>query len=176
MYRPISGEELLERYAAGERNFAGFTVKVPDIRFCGNLTGIDLSNSILTLYMKGIILVNANLCNARLTDACLDLADLTNADLRGCDLRGAKFGSANLTGADLRDARFDETNFSGANLTDANFSGTTLDALFGYGANLTHTNFRGVNIRDERLRETIWNDAILLDTIMPDGSIRSNTL
>jgi uncharacterized protein YjbI with pentapeptide repeats len=172
----IKARELLERYAAGERKFTGYRITSGGDELRGDLTGINLIDaSLAKVYMEGIIFINADLRGAALTDCCLDAADLTNADLRGCSLRGANFRSANLTGADLRDARFENTDFSGANLTDANLSGTTLDALFRYNANLTRTNLRGAKIR-EQLKETIWNEAILLDTIMPDGNVRTNTL
>ncbi|WP_373543183.1 pentapeptide repeat-containing protein [Chamaesiphon sp.] len=151
MYRKIRIRELRERYAAGERNFAGYTVKSGGDEFYGDFTGINLVNARLDeAYMEGIIFRDTDLRSAVLVDCCLNAADLTNADLRGCDLRGAKFGAANLTGADLRDAIFNNTDFYGANLTNANFSGVTLNASL--------------------------RNAIFLNTIMPDGSIRTSTL
>jgi uncharacterized protein YjbI with pentapeptide repeats len=173
MYRPIDVRELRQRYATGERNFAGYTVKSGGDEFDGDFTGINLVNATLDeVYMERIIFINADLRSSVLTDRCLNAADLTNADLRGCDLRGATFCSANLTGADLRDAMFDNTDFRRANLTDANLSGVHLHAIFDE-ANLTRTNLRGAKI-SERLRSPSAN-VIFLNTIMPDGITRSSS-
>jgi uncharacterized protein YjbI with pentapeptide repeats len=179
--REISAEELLERYAAGERNFAG--LEVNDVELHGDLTGIDLSDGrLVTIEMSHIILINANLRNAWLTDSCLNAADLTNADLRGCSLIGAKFGKANLTGADLRNARFNNTDFSGANLTGANLIGVEFKGVL-RGANLTRanltfaklkTNFQDANLTGSNLTCADISEAIFQNTIMQDGSIRSD--
>ena len=96
----ISREELLQRYAAGERNFSGAKLE-------GMLDGIDLSgadlsgNRMAKFYLERAILKGVNLRNTRLTDSCLDAADMTGADLRGVRLEETSFDGANLTGVNL---------------------------------------------------------------------------
>ncbi|MFL9457235.1 MULTISPECIES: pentapeptide repeat-containing protein [Nostocales] len=73
--------------------------------------------------------------------------------MRGSDLRGATLGQSCLEGADL---------------SDADLRGAFLEEIFG-NMDLTDANLMGaqVGIRDLR-------DAILCNTVMPDGSIRND--
>ncbi|WP_416212598.1 pentapeptide repeat-containing protein [Nostoc sp. ChiQUE01b] len=145
-------EELLERYAAGERDFSetdlsgGISLDeayLIDINFSrANLYSIDLRHSDLS---------NANLRGANLRQADLGVAYLINVDLRDANLTGARLEYCNLTGADLRDANLMGANLSQANLTDTNLMGT---------------NLRGIN------REEI----LFCHTIMPDGSIENDLI
>jgi uncharacterized protein YjbI with pentapeptide repeats len=154
----IEVEELLSRYAAGERDFSGARIE-------GDLSGADLSGAdfndarLSDCYMPGVNLSGANLCNASLTDSCLDRANLAGADLRGCRLRGTQLAAADLTDADMRGVLCDNTDFNGANLTRANLRGVDLDASL-RRANLTEANLEDVNI----------SGASFENTIMPDGS------
>jgi len=82
-------------------------------------------------------------------------ADLTDADFTGADLRRADFSGADLNGV----------NFIGADLRGANFSGAVLD-----GANLSKADLRGaVGFQAGR-------DAIMANTILPNGTIRNLNL
>ena len=83
----MTGTKLLERYAAGERDFSEADLRRADLRRA------DLHEANLR---------GANLRRANLRGANLYWADLHEADLRRADLRGA-----NLRGADLRRANFD---------------------------------------------------------------------
>lgn len=94
--RIMTVEELLERYAAGERDFSG--VDLSDV----NLSGADL----LHINLSGANLSRANLVGAR----------LYGADIRQCNLSGA-----DLRNADLRVSRLDEVNFQDTNLQGANW-------------------------------------------------------
>ena len=75
-------QELLARYAAGERNFSN-----------ADLRNADLGDA----YLRGANLDGADLSNADFSNADLGDADLRGADLRGADLRGANLVGANLT-------------------------------------------------------------------------------
>ena len=79
-----SAGELLERYAAGESNFALSRLRGAD------LAGADLSG--------------ADLRGVQLTQANLRGADLSQADLGGALLGDADLSSVNLGGANLRGA------------------------------------------------------------------------
>ena len=92
----MTAEELLERYAAGERDFSG----------------VDL---------RGVNLSGANLYGVMLYDA-----DLRGANLGGANLNGTKLSSADLRNADLSNANLSESNLCGAKLVGCNFRGTDL--------------------------------------------------
>jgi uncharacterized protein YjbI with pentapeptide repeats len=82
----MTAEELLERYAAGERDFSGV-----------DLSGVDLEE----VYLEEVNLQGANLSGTLFFRS---------------NLRGAIFTNANLERADLSMTVFDETDFRGANL------------------------------------------------------------
>jgi hypothetical protein len=90
----MDASELLERYAAGERNFIGVELSGADLR------DAKLSNADLT----GTNLRNVNLKNADLSNATL-IATLTAADLSNANLSGARL-SGDLTEADLSGAKW----------------------------------------------------------------------
>ncbi|MEM6447139.1 MAG: pentapeptide repeat-containing protein [Cyanobacteria bacterium J06642_2] len=93
-----TAEELLEQYAAGERDFRK-----------SNLRG-------------------ANLARARLWYVNLRGADLTEADLRGVDFRRSNMMDTTLANANLQGASLRRTNFARANLQGANLERTDLSA------------------------------------------------
>ena len=157
-------EELLRRYAAGERDFSG--IKSWDSHSDGiDLSGADLSGNMMDeVYFARSILKGVSFRNAELAQSCLNAADLTDADLRGANLIYTTFSSANLTNADLRRAKFHETSFDRANLTGANLSGANLARCIFWEANLTGANLEGASLRKASFR----------NTIMPDGSIRTD--
>jgi hypothetical protein len=145
-------DELLRRYAAGERDFQG--VLLGDrTRFCyidlsgANLAGVNLSQADLA----GIKLGGTNLCGANLVKAKLDYTFLMTADLRRADLREADLTMADLQAADLRGA-----NLSRANLRDAMFSLADLRQADLRGANLSGADF---------------DESLLSGAIMPDGAV-----
>lgn len=112
-YRPpTSAEELIRRYQAGERWFAG--TDLPD----------------------GAVLRDADLSGANLR-ACW----LSDADFRGADLRGTAFDGSNLKLSDFRDAdlsgaSFRESLLCGARVSGARIEGTVVDGATFYGAPL----------------------------------------
>jgi hypothetical protein len=136
----MDASELLERYAAGERNFIG-----------ADLSGADLSDAKLSdVDLTGAILKNASLRNADLSNAVL-VANLTNADLSNANLSGATL-SSNLTDANLTDA-----NLSNAKLVGSKFFGAKL-----HRANLTNADLMGADLiladlTDADLSGAKWN-------------------
>ena len=124
--------ELLERYAAGERDFSGAYLRRTDLGGA-NLAGAILHCAIMRYaYLSATDLSGANLSRADLSRADLRGADLRDADLRGADLRLTDLGGAILRGADLRDADLryaylSATDLSGVDLSGANLQDTCLD-------------------------------------------------
>lgn len=121
-------EELLSRYADGERNFEGVDLRRVDL--CkANLSGINLRNS----YIEESGLINI---------------DLSSANLEGIDLRDVVLENANLSAVNMIDANLSEVNLICANLTDANFSGAGLSNVRLLYANLSKVIFRNTNMNE----------------------------
>jgi uncharacterized protein YjbI with pentapeptide repeats len=143
----MQAEELLRRYASGERDFSNIQLEYTDELSDANLSGINLSNShIDELFLQGINLSGANLKESDFGQTCLRGANLRGADLTGADLSHANLDSADLTGAKLTNAYIRTTTMIGANLTDADLTGTKF------------------------IKEMVEH-SIFCRTIMPDGSI-----
>ena len=153
-FRSIDVEELLERYAAGERDFSEITINGSDELYRANLIGINLSkSSVSEIFMEGSNLSGANLRGTQLGQTCLRDTNLRGADLTSADLR-----HANLDGADL----------TSANLTGACLQGATMRRV-----NLTNANLTGAEI--EFIQE-MNEGSIFCRTIMPNGSIKNGTI
>lgn len=192
----ITFEELLQRYAAGERDFrkihlvfdeyerdesgearfdqSGRGVMRPGIKEgClrgTNLSGVDFRGSNLgaiRMYSQGLVLCHANLSKLDLSVFLFRGSNLSGANLSGAMLFRAKFTDANLSGAKLDRVIATETLFIDANLTSTSFIKATLTDTYFVGADLTTANFRNA-------RNAYFERVILKDTIMPDGSLRSN--
>ncbi|MEH1870544.1 pentapeptide repeat-containing protein [Nostoc sp.] len=152
--RSIDVEELLQLYAAGERDFSFINIEGSDELYRANLSGINLSNSSVgEIFMEESNLSGANLKGAQLGQTCL-----RNTNLRGAD----------LTSADLR-----YVNLDGADLTDAKLTNACLRNVVMRGANLTDADLTGAEI--EFIQEMV-KDSIFCRTIMPDGSIYNGTI
>jgi DNA-binding XRE family transcriptional regulator len=151
----MTAEELLERYAAQERDFSNLYLirlniggKYP---MGANLSGINLSG--------------ANLSESDLRKVNLSGANLSGADLSNCSIEKANLSGANLSGANLNNTLVNESNLSGANLsgaslkntqmTESNLSGADLTS-----ANLVHTNLTGADLTDANLTNTHFTYAI----------------
>ena len=167
---PITIDELLERYAAGERDFTQFKIGYTD----RDLRGVNLSEAtfgVRTLEFVGT-LKGINLSGANLSGAWLDERSIENANLRGANLSKAKFFQAGLCGADLREANFRGaslmyTDLRGARVDGADFRGANLSEARWHGTRLTNVNFKGAI-------DPYFILAVFDNTIMPDGTIRNS--
>jgi len=161
----ITAEELLARYADGERDFRGIELIQSE--------GVPLDSSI---HLEGAILRDINLRGAYLRQANLCRSDLTGADLFGVSLE-----SAWLKRAIVRDANLHSANLSWCDLTEADLRGTDLNHMnasratfceaniggFSY-AILAHANFRSADVSETnicRFGNLIW------ETTMPNGTV-----
>lgn len=88
----ISVEELIERYAAGKRDFV-------DICLPDNTELIEIT--LTQANLKGAKLIGANLSGANLSGTNLSYAYLDGANLTGANLEGANITSASILGANL---------------------------------------------------------------------------
>lgn len=162
----ITDYELLERYADGERNFAGIELIYSGYRRSKH-RGIDLD---------GVVLRDINLRGAYLNEVMMIGADLTGADLggifmRGCCLSEGIVRDANLCAANVRESGFINTDLRGSNLNFINasfaeFRGAKIQTL--ESAILARTNFEGAYTHKDRICR---GDNLIWRTIMPDGTI-----
>lgn len=164
----ITAEELLARYADGERNFAGIELIQSAEEPEDNM--FDL---------RGAILRDINLRGAYLRQADLTGADLTRADLFGVSLemawlkraivRDANLYSANLSWCSLHEADLRGTNLSHMNASCAFFVGAKFEYGFEY-AILIDTNFRDAEIAPN----IIWSYGnFVCNTTMPNGTVKN---
>ena len=142
-------EEILKRYADGEREFLYVDLSG------GDLSSVDFDERSLrgVIYNKKVKFSNANLSNANvssanLRNAFMQFVNLNNANLNNANLERTLLEGANLKGANLKGANLCSTNLAGADLTNADLSGATW----------------GFNPKD----------AIFNNTILPDGTIETD--
>jgi hypothetical protein len=190
----VGADDLLRRYAEGDRNFAPPTLDRP-VDY-SNLRGADLSHADLSgvdlseADLHGANLAGANLAGANLSAVSLFAADLTGANLSGANLARAKIMSANLSGAllsgtMLRDVSLYGANLSGANLTGANlweadlsrttFTGANLSGATFRSAKFDQANLRGANLTRANLIEANMTGAVLADVIV-FGTVLGKTI
>ncbi len=162
-------EELLRRYAAGERDFSWIE------ELFGELIEVDLSGINLTEFefdVNPICCCNftrANLSGANLSELTLDETNFSFTNLREVSMAQSSLQGANLTGADLTGADLGGAYFWDANLTDAKLINTYIECSLD-GANLTRADLTGA----KGWESASFEDCIFYETIMPDGSMRTN--
>jgi uncharacterized protein YjbI with pentapeptide repeats len=137
----MTAEELLQRYAAGERDFSGL-----------NLIRLNIGGE----YPMGAKLSGINLSGANLSESDLSKINLSEANLSGANLSQCLIKNANLSGANLSGANLSSTQISGSNLSSADLTST----------NFLHTVMTGVDLTDANLTNTQF-----CDTIGPDGRV-----
>src|SRR5919199_1218678 len=144
-------EELLKKYAAGERNFAGINLTE------ANLSGVNLSGANLKGANLSVAnLSGANLSKTNLTGAKLNIARLSGANLCRVNLSGATLTEATLRGANLAQANLRGAHLSGACLTEANLEQANLQ-----GADLSRADLSGADLRGTELRQANLTQAVL---------------
>jgi Pentapeptide repeats (8 copies) len=148
----MNREELLERYAADERNFVGADFLGADLSnaslieadFSGEtqFTGANLSNAILDrANLEYAHFAWANLYNISMVRANLKYATISNTSLR----------FSNLTGSDLSHSELSYTDLRGSNLENVNLSGAYLDSADLMSIDLSTVNLTGVRRRGSNL-------------------------
>ncbi len=151
---PMSADELLARYKAGERDFAGAILEGADLKQA-RLTGADFSN--------------ARLCNADFQMAYIRVANFSGADLRGADFRSSSclwsnFTNANLQDTNLQGAKFNAACLRGADLQRAQIVQASLVNVDLQGAILTEALLIATNLHKARLNDAELDKLDLTDT------------
>ena len=162
--RKMTAEELLKRYADGERDFMGIELIQTEISGKINLQRCDL---------RGINLHGAYLSKVDFTEANLSEADLRHAFLAESTLEMAVVRDANLMCVNLVRSNLHKADFRGSNLNHMNGSlAFCQKAWFDYFelAIVFNTNFRMAYLHD---RSLLINNYVV-NSIMPDGTRAGN--
>ncbi|WP_293233047.1 pentapeptide repeat-containing protein [Microcoleus sp. PH2017_05_CCC_O_A] len=128
-------DELLRRYAAGDRYFVNANLR------CAQLSQLCLENIDLS-YAK------------------LNLADLSGTNLNKAILAAAQMQSANLSGCKLHKSQIVRANLAGANLSNANLRGADLTNVDLSNADLTNADLRGATLGKVDLKKACLDGAI----------------
>lgn len=152
----MTAEELLRRYAAGERSFHRVSLEG------GNLSGIDLRGIYFQDSGLGTVdLSGANLAGAVFVDTGMDEVNLEGANLAGAYLEGAVLNNINCRQANLEGASFYKRTVYNSDFEGANFR----------GADLSFAEFSGCNLRNTCLEDVIWNDESSLSETDLTGAV-----
>lgn len=152
----FNSQILLQRYAAGERNFRNVNLRGENLKRA-SLSGIDLSG--------------ADLSGANLYGANLELAELASINLEGANLQEARLFKANLQQANLSKANLKSSYLVAANLQKANLQKAKLQRAIlprlknMRGANLYSAKLEGIKMSSE---ENIY------EFILPNGIVTEN--
>ena len=135
--REITVEELLSKYAAGERDFTN--VVIYDSRK-GLMSGVDFSSinlegSYLAVDLSGTILSQANLRNTIWGDYCRwKEADFSGSDMTGINIESScVFTRCNFSNTIWNQADLFQSTFEDCDLAGANFDNATLAEVDFYG-------------------------------------------
>ena len=119
---PRSAEELLERWALGERYFQGAALENADLQDAdlenadlgrSNLSGANLSRAMLS----NVKFYKANLRGAVFCEANLEWAYLTHADATGCDFSNARLSRSRCSSTCFKDAVLTGANLFASRVT-----------------------------------------------------------
>lgn len=178
----MEADELLQRYARGERDFRGvelfddeyfddepFRRKSPVNLKNADLTGINLAGADFShATLKGINLSYADLSGANLSnvdqieeefDTCAPMNDLQESEDAFINLSYAKLSKANLTNADLTGA-----DLTGADLSNVDLTNTILEDVKLIAANLCNASLSGLDLSHLDLSNAKLVDADLTFT------------
>ena len=141
-----------------------------------SLTGANLLNAILRFTdLRGAKLDTNTLVNAK-TRLIWQIVNegAPGRDLHGLDLSEAILAEGNLRNANLTNVNFSRSFLNFADLSGADLTGATLLNADLTEANLTGANLTRANLRGAQTTDTDFSGAVFSNTIMPDGSTRSN--
>lgn len=162
----MDAEELLKKYAAGERDFTAILLCEANLSRV-NLSGANFSEAILSLTnMSG-----ANLSDVNFRKAKLNVARLSGANLSKANLSGAILNVANLIRADLNSADLSEATLIRAELIRADMSNASLS-----GANLSEADLREATLRQANLEQADLSGAHLRGSSLVSANLERANL
>jgi uncharacterized protein YjbI with pentapeptide repeats len=157
-------QELLERYAAGERDFSF-------VRSFKNLKVPQSQN-----------LSDINFQGCRFHEVDFSQVNLAGAELTGIVCSATSFRNANLRGANISAATFwEETDFSEADLSFANLSKLTVeDAIFQrailISSDLSESDIKGADFQAANLTQSNLRDAWISSSNFRDANLAGTDL
>ena len=128
------------------------------------------------LHCDGVPLKWLEAPKANLSGICLPKANILECNLAGANLGRANLRGARLKGANLAGANLSHADLVGSDLTGADLRATTLRNAALWQANLWETDFSNAEMRWADLLQEQLKNAILNDTVLPDGSICQSQL
>lgn len=150
----IDKEELLEKYAGTEKNFTGQSF--------GGLRDRSI---------RGGIYKKTNFSEEEFDCGSFIDVDLSFANFRQVRMFESSFEDSYMERVNFSNARFGQVLFYNVNLTGAIFNNAILGETGFSNADLSRVDFSGV----KRFNEVRFDNVIFYETIMPDGSIRTDT-
>jgi uncharacterized protein YjbI with pentapeptide repeats len=173
MHKMMSVKELLNHYAAGERDFSEIKLfHITDNRALNGfeLKDVDLSGAnfskgyFLNGQLERVNLSGANLSNVQIVDTSMENVNLSRANLSSSVLQGVTFRISCLEGVNFENAVLVESGMDDSCINDSNFSGAEF-----YEASFTRCTFTGATVNINELR-----GCYLTQTLLPDGEIFTN--
>ena len=146
-------EELLEKYAGTEKDFTGQSF--------GGLRDQSI---------RGGIYRETDFSEEEFDCGSFIEVDLSLANFRRVRMYESSFSNCYMEGIDFTNAVFGQVGFKGSNLTRAIFRNTVLSEVSFKNANLSYVDFSGA----KEFIVGMCKNAIFYETIMPDGSIRTD--
>ncbi|MEO1671107.1 MAG: pentapeptide repeat-containing protein [Cyanobacteria bacterium J06631_2] len=150
----VDREELLEKYAGTEKDFTGQSF--------GGLRDKSI---------KGGIYRETNFSEAEFDCGDFIEVELSFANFRRVRMFESSFMNSFMEGIDFTGARFGQVAFYKVNLTRAIFKNATLSETSFYQADLSYADLQGA----KEYEMGRFEEVIFYETIMPDGSIRTDT-
>jgi len=187
----MNAEEILKKYATGERTFAGVNLNEANLSGANlshaelsqanlsvaNLSGSNLSHANLSGAKLNVTkLSGANLSHANLTDAILNVANLAMADLSYAEMSNASLVRAELTRTDLSGANLNRANLSGADLKDAKLRGAVLSNANLSRSDLKWAVFTAATLSGANLHGTDLSSADLSSADLSNTELRQANL
>lgn len=180
----ITAVELLDRYEAGERDFRGLDLSGLQFNPRGigrrkiTVTGADFSGAnmskcgIMYQRLSGGIFRNVDFTDTTFDDTPILDCDMSFTNFTGANIAESSFKRIKLEGANFTKAVFFQSGIYESVLTDAIFRGAKLEESGPRNGKLTRVDFTKTRMFDL----DIGRRSVIFDqTIMPDGSIRTDT-
>lgn len=134
----MDGEQLLQLYEEGQRDFSGL-----------DLRGIELyDETLLDAVFDNSNLSEADLCDSRFVGASFVGANLTDASFEGATVMDSTFAKADIQEARFYSAWLSQVDFSEAHMEQAKFDWAVLRAVNFRAAHLDKASFAQANLKD----------------------------
>jgi uncharacterized protein YjbI with pentapeptide repeats len=157
---PGTTEELLRRYALGERHFHSLRLSDAD------LSGAVLDRADFTFSkFDGTNLSRCSLEGTTLKSVTFYRADLKGVNLRDADLADTQFIEANLSGADLRRAK-----------VKPGMRAQFVDDQYAYWSGIGGTSFSRANLTSALLEDVTWGRVFFYESVLDGARMRGARL